>query len=149
MADSIKNPPALTDDVDYDNWTDDLEIWELYTSLEKKKRGPALFLTLQGKAKTCVRQLTKDEISSDKGVKLIKEKLDSIFQQDKDTRTFHCFKEFYQYRRPAGVGMTEFVIHYENLYSKLGTFDIQLPDGVQAFFFLTAANISDDCEKLA
>ena len=149
MADSLKNPPVLSDDVEYSEWKNDLDIWELYTNLDKKKRGPALFLSLQGKAKVCARRLTKDQISAENGVATIVGELDKVLQQDADTRTFLLFKEFYEYRRPAGVGIKEFIIQYEHLYSKLGQFDIVLPQGVQVFFLLTAANISVDSEKLA
>ena len=38
MAEALKGPPILSDDVEYSDWKADLEIWELYTSLAKKKR---------------------------------------------------------------------------------------------------------------
>ena len=149
MTDALKNPPVLTDDVEYSNWKADLTIWGLYTSLEKKKRGPALYLSLQGKARECIRGLTPEEIGGDTGVDLIVAKLDNVFEEDENMRTFICFKRFYDYRRPSGTSIKEFVIQYEELYRKLGTFDIKLREGVQAFFFLTASNISDEYEKLA
>ena len=149
MADALRNPPILSDDVEYADWKADMDIWALYTNLEKKKRGPALYLSLQGKARECARGLTSAEIGADDGVKVITTKLDAVFQADVNMRTFMSFKSFYEYRRPAGIGIQEFIIHYEALYSKLGTFDINLPEGVQAFFLLTAANISEDSEKLA
>ena len=149
MADDLKNPPILSDDVEYSDWKADLEIWELYTTLAKSKRGPALYLSLKGKARECARGLTATQIGADDGVAVITQKLDAVFQSDVNMRTFLCFKSFYDYRRPAGVSMQEFMIHYEHLYYKLGTFNIVLPEGVQAFFLLTAANISEEYEKLA
>ena len=40
-------------------------------------------------------------------------------------------------------------MHYEYLYSKLIRFEIKLPEGVQAYFLLKAANISEENERLA
>ena len=147
--DDLKDPPVLTDDVDYADWKIDMEIWELYTTLAKTRRGPALYLSLKGNARECVRGLTKGQISAEDGVETIIKRLDGVMQSDENMRTFTCFKTFYDYRRPAGCSIQEFIIRYEHLYCKLGAFNIELPQGVQAFFLLIAANISDEYEKLA
>ena len=34
-----KTPPVLIDPEDYSNWRADLEIWEMFTDLDKKKRS--------------------------------------------------------------------------------------------------------------
>ena len=52
------------------------------------------------------------------------------------------FKNFYDFRRPAEMSIKEFIIKYEALYHKLDEYHIQLPEGVQAFFVLTAANVA-------
>ena len=149
MSGDLKDPPTLSDDVDYADWKIDLEIWELYTSLAKNRRGPALYLSLKGKARDCIRGLTKEQIGAENGVETIKKRLDEVMQSDENMRTFTCFKTFYDYRRPAGCTIQEFIIKYERLYCKLSAFNIELPEGVQAFFLLTAANISEDYDRLA
>ena len=47
------------------------------------------------------------------------------------------------------MNIIEFLVHYEYLYSKLIRFEIKLPEGVQAYFLLKAANISEENERLA
>ncbi len=47
----IKAPPALKEDVPYENWKKEINIWQLFTTLEKKKQGLAIFLSLEGKAR--------------------------------------------------------------------------------------------------
>lgn len=146
---NIKTPPILTEDSNYSEWKLDLSIWELYTDLETKKRGPAVFLSLSGRAKEVCRSIAVADLGKDGGVKLITDKLDTVLEQDKNTRVFLAFKQFYNYKRPSGTTITDFLIKYEYLYQNLGNENITLPDGVQAFFLLTAANISEDMEKLA
>ena len=107
----------------------DVKIWQLSTD---QKQGPTLYLKLTGRARECVHELTPEVIGGDDGVKIIIEKLDKLFMKDLNTR---AFKEFYDYRRPAGVSIADFIVRFEYLYHKLKQFDMKLPEGVQAFFF--------------
>ena len=145
----LKTPPVLESEDSYSEWRHDLDIWELFTDLPAAKKGPAVYLSLSGRARDCVRDLSKEDIGHVDGVKKILEKLDKLFLKDKDTRAFLAFTEFYDYRRPSGVNMTDFLGKFEYLYTKLGNFDVVLPEGVQAFFLLKAANISEENERLA
>ena len=52
-----KTLPVPSDLEGYSNCRADFEIWEMFTDLEKKKRGPAVFLSLTGQARECVRAL--------------------------------------------------------------------------------------------
>ena len=66
-----KRPPVLSDSDGYLNWRADQEIWKMFTNLEKKKRGPAVFLSLTGQARECVRALGAEEIGKETRVKSI------------------------------------------------------------------------------
>ena len=90
----LKTPPALVDEDGYGEWLNDVKIWQLFTDLEKKKQGPALYLTLTGRAHECVRELTPEVIGGEDGVKKIIEKLDKLFMKDQNTRAYLAFKEF-------------------------------------------------------
>ena len=146
---ALKTPPILVDEAGYIEWKDDLKIWELYTDLDRKKRGPAVYLTLHGHARDCVRDLTPGEIGADTGLKTIVDKLDKTFLKDKDTQTFITFETFYSYRRSSGENITDFIVHFEYLRHKMEKQSINLPEGVLAFLLLKAANISTENEKLA
>ena len=146
---SLKSPPVLDDEGNYADWKQDLVIWQMYTDIEKRKQGPAVYLCLSGKARECARDIKSDELGAVDGVSKILTKLDSLFEKDKDTRTFLAFNEFYDYRRASGDNIVDFLVHFEHLYSKLKKFEVELPVGVQAFFLLKAANLSDENERLA
>ena len=47
----LKAPTVFQEDEDYLGWKDDVEIWQMFTSLEKKKQGPAVYLSLTGRAR--------------------------------------------------------------------------------------------------
>ena len=149
MALQLKTPPVLESEDHYAEWKNDLEVWQLYTDLDIKKRGPAVYLTLSGRARECIRELQPAVLGSDAGVTLIINKLDTLFLKDKNTRAYLAFKAFYEYKRPSGVSITEFIVRFEYLYHKLQLFDMKLPEGVKAFFLLNAANVSEENERLA
>ena len=121
----------------------------MFTDLEKKQRGPAVFLSLTGRTRECVRPLGAEEISKETEVKSIIEQLDKIFLKDSDTRAYIAFKKLYNYRRMSGVNITDFVVQFDQLYHKLTQLDMKLPDDVSALFLLRAANVSKENEKLA
>ena len=99
MGSRLKAPPVFDPEEDlYESWKNELGMWEVFTDAESKKRGPIVYMQLRGKAKEAVRSLTPDELHVDDGLKLIIDKLDAIFLKDKNTRVFHAFQKFYEYR---------------------------------------------------
>ena len=80
--DSLRTPPILTGEDSYLEWKEDIKIWELFTDLVNTKRGPAVYLSLRGNARDCVRDLTGDQIGSETGVKQITDKLDNVYLKD-------------------------------------------------------------------
>ena len=146
---NLRTPPILAGEESYLEWKEDLAVWELFTDLEKKKRGPAVYLSLTGCYRDKVRDLTVEEIGSNEGVKKITDKLDEVYLKDKDTQCFMAFESFYNYRRASGVNITEFLVDFGYLCNKLSKQNIELPDGVMAFMLLKASNISVEHERLA
>ena len=126
-----------------------MTVWQQFTDLDAKKQGPALYLSLNGKARECARSIATDVLGSDDGFKKLLDILDKLFLKDADTRAFLAFKEFYEYKRPYDCSVTDFIAHYEYLYGKVVTHNMTLPEGVKAFFLLKAANVTDEQEKLA
>ena len=82
---NLKTPPLLSEEGNYTEWKNDLAIWQLYTDLDKKKRGPAVYLSLSGRAREAVRSIPAADLGGDDGLKLITNKLDGILEQDKNT----------------------------------------------------------------
>ena len=154
-SDPFKTPPVLSDVISYTDWKFDLEMWKLYAKLENKRKGPAVYLSLSGEAKECLRVLNHVDIGKENGLDLIIATLDKHFLKDENTRAYIAFKEFYDFRRSSGDSISQFLVTFERLYHKLKEFKIReevhfdVPEGVKAFFHLTAANISEENERLA
>ena len=145
----LKAPPVFKEEDDYMSWKNDIEVWQMFTDIDQKKRGPAVYLSLTGKAREAVRDIKPAELGGNDGVEKILEKLDGLFLKDHSTRAYVAFKEFHEFKRSAGENFADFMIKFEQLYSKLVKYEMELPDAVQAYFLLSAANMSEDNEKLA
>ena len=145
----IKAPPVFNEEEDYLNWKNDLEVWKLFTDTEKKKMGPAVYLTLTGRAREAVRDLKPADIGKETGLDEIIVKLDAVYLKDENTCAYVAFKEFYEFKRASGENFSEFIVKYEHLYHKLTQYKMDLPKGVQAFLLLNAANMTEENEKLA
>ena len=64
-----KAPPLLSSSKTYSDWKKLINIWTELTTLEKKKQGPALVLTLEGKAQEAALELSPEQITGENGVK--------------------------------------------------------------------------------
>ena len=60
-----------------------------------------------------------------------------------------ALKDFYTYKHSSGENLSDFIVHFEKLYHKMVTHDTKLSEAVKAYFLITAANISEENEKLA
>lgn len=144
----IKAPPALREDVPYESWKKEINIWQLFTTLEKKKQGLAIFLSLEGKAREAVLELEIDEMNTDDGVDKVLAQLDKLYLKDKLQLSYQAYDTFRKFKRPGDMPIADFVVEFERLYNKAKAYDMVLPDGILAYEFLNNANISDSHEKL-
>ena len=146
----LKAPPLFDPDKDsYEAFKKELEIWNIFTDLDKKKRGPAVYLTLEKKVKQAVSQLTPAEISTEDGLQLIIQKLDDVYLADKSTRAYTAFQKFYLCKRDGGESFEDFIVRFEDKYNDMAQYEMELPDGIKAFFVLNASNLPEETEQLA
>ena len=71
-----KSPPVLSQCKSYDDWVKLVEIWKDFTSLDKKKQGLAVALSLEGKTQDAVLEIEKSDIVKEDGVDTIIKRLD-------------------------------------------------------------------------
>ena len=146
---SYKNPPEMREDLLYEDWKKELTIWCGFTDLDKKKQGPALFLTLKGKARESVLAEIKPELlQSDNGVKVITEALDKLYAQNKSESAFAAFDNFIKFKRPNNMQIKDYVIEFNLRLSKINSHDMKLPDGVLAYYLLECANLTTEQTSL-
>ena len=151
MASNInyKNPPTLEKSKSYQQWKNEVKLWELVTDLELKKRGLALALSLQGKPKEVAMEIDPAKLNADNGVKFLVTELDKLFEKDKVDQTYSAYTDFDKYRRESTMDMSEFIINFEQKYNICKKYEMTLPDTVLAFKLLDNAGLSQTDRQLA
>ena len=91
---NYKNPPILEKDKSYQQWKNEIGFWELVTDLDKKKRGLALALSLQGKPREVAFEIDPVKLNADDGVKFLVTELDKLFEKDKVDQTYSAYTDF-------------------------------------------------------
>ena len=126
----------------------EVEVWASLTNLPKRKQGPALWMSLAGKAKEVIQDMDLEEIKADNGLSQMIRKLDAVFKIDENQAAYLAYRSFETFIRPSDMKMQEFVIKFESLNSKIKKHDMTLADGGLAYRFLHSANLRDDEIKL-
>ena len=147
---TLKQPPVFDPDGgdSYQDWKCDVEVWKLFTKDEAKRIGPAVYLSLKGNAREAVRGIDAKELGNDDGYNKVMEALDKVYLKDETTRAFCAIKNFIEYRRESGYGFAKFFVEFNNRHLELTKHKLKFDDGLMGYFLLTAANLSDDHERL-
>ena len=95
-----KDPPELNNDTNYSDWRKDVKVWRMVNKdADKKQLGGMLYLSLKGKAREYVRDISEADLGGDTGFELVLQKLDEIYLKEKDTRAYLAFEEFVNYKK--------------------------------------------------
>ena len=140
---NYKAPPAFEEGMDYNDWKLDLELWQEFTSLEKKKHGTALLLELKpGKVKDTVRSLGKAVLVAEDAISQITTQLDKIYKEDAAQISYRVYSKFERYSRLEQMTLQSYISEFEKLLADLKKQEIKLPPEVLAYRFLNSANLS-------
>ena len=142
-------PPPMREESSYEEWKKEIVIWQLVTPLPAKKQGPAILLSLQGKARELCLEMDTSDITTDKGVDAVMAKLDSLFLQDSEHLAFEAYERFEKYSRSPGMSLDDYLFEFDRLYEKVKKHGMLLPEGVLAYRLLKSASLTDAEEKLA
>ena len=148
-SNNYKAPPALSKCTTYDTWLKEIKIWQKFTDLPTSKQGPAIFLTLEGRAREAVLELEVDNIGSDGGVANIIEKLNTLYLRDKAQSAYEAYDTFEKFRRPAYMSISEYINEFERLHSKTKHYGTAMSTDILAYRLLKSADLSEYHQQLA
>ena len=94
MVSDFKAPPSLEKSTSYGAWLKEINIWQTFTDINIKKQGPAVFLTLEGKARKSILELDVKDINCNSGVKNITNCLNKLHLKDKRQTAFKTYEQF-------------------------------------------------------
>lgn len=137
------DPPQLKDDAIWTEYKDDVTAWAEITDLAKTKQGFALFLKLNDKSKTIVRdKVGMEKLKEEAGVKHITDELDKTYLRESNQSKYLACHNFHQYRRKDGGSIKDYLFEFEKRYNKMKKYQMTLPDDVLGYHVLLHANLS-------
>lgn len=150
MAVNYKQPPKFDEKgMTYEQWKNEVSIWELVTDIEPKKRALAIALTLTGKAKETALEVEVKVLNAEDGVKKLVGKLDTVLKKHDSDADYEAYTAFDSFRRSSGMKMSDYIYDFENKYSVCKKRKMELPSAVMAFKLLDNAGLSDTEKQLA
>ena len=146
MAEHGKMGPPDYDESRYswEIYKKEVQIWAELTKLADEKKGSAFWMTLTGKAKSVVQDMTIEEIKAKDGLTKMLAKLEDVFKPDANQAAYMAYQEFEMFKRPDEMKLPDFVIKFEELNSRIKVHKMVLPDGVLAYRFLQSANLREE-----
>ena len=147
-AASNKFPAQLSNFKSYNDLVRLVNIWTNFIDLEPEREGPALVVSLSGKALEAILELDDKDISSQDGVKLIVEKLNILYKKDELHEKFQDLENFESYRRASDTDIQQFLIEFDQRYHKLKRHQTTISEDRLGFKLLKAANLSSHHEQL-
>ena len=103
-----------------------------------------LYLSLKGKAREAALELDIDKIKGKDGVDLILKRLDELYLEDTTQTAYLAYQNFETFKRPETMTMKDYLLKFEQLYTKIKDHQMILPDGVLAYRVLNSANLSNE-----
>ena len=91
---SFKAPHSLTRSTSHEAWLKELQIWESFTDIPGDKKGSAVFLSLEGKAREAALELEVEQINNKESIKNIVAKLDKLYLKDKTRSANESYDKF-------------------------------------------------------
>ena len=141
-------PPALENVDELDNWLREVEIWQCVTDLDKKKQGPAIYLSLSEKIRQSCSDVAVSDLSDERGVEVLTAKLKKMYAIDSNTLAFMAYDKFETFQRPRDMNMIDYINEFDKRYNKIRTYKMDLPTAVLAYRLLKSANISMEKQQL-
>ena len=145
---NFKNPPSLESSPSFDSWENELKLWVLVTDLKKEKQGPAVVLSLSGKAREAALEIPSSELVKDDGVPKIVSRLASIYRKDTVDTAYEAFENFISFKREPSMKINDYITEFEGRYSKAKNQGFELSSSSLAYFLLNQAQLTEDDRKL-
>ena len=145
---NYKAPPSLTSGTCYEGWLKEIENWQAFTDLTDEKQGPAIFLTLEGRARETVLNLDIKGIKAKNGVENIVKALNKLYLKDELQMAYQTHDAFEKFCRPEKMSIKEYINELECLLNKTKKYGSSMSSDIVAYRLLKSANLEDTHEQL-
>ena len=140
-------PPQL-EPSNYTSWRKEMIFWEHTTNVDIKKHTATVFLTLTGKVREAILEMSPTDLNEEDELSKLYSKLDELFKEDENKAALETYNKFKRYSRPSEVTIVVYLIEFDRMTAQLKLHKIILPEPVLAYRVLRSANLTDVHERL-
>ena len=134
-----KYPPLFDEDITFSEWMKLLEFWSFSAvGIEETKHGALVYLHSfknNLRARKAVESLDKDKIKAAGGLKLITDRLKSIYIGEENDSLFKVYRDYHRcVRNETHKTMSDYIVDFETKYSKMAEIVLKLSTVVGYIF---------------
>ena len=137
MCPNFKAPPTLKKSVPFKVWVEEVNLWQKHTDLQRCLQGPAIYLTLEGKARDNVQNLNINVVN-------IIDQLRKLYIGNGVVTVLEHYKVFENFERPNNMTLKQYIREFEHLLSKTSECRSELI----AYKLFQSANLSEIDKQL-
>lgn len=78
-------------------------------------------------------EIPVDDLNKDTGMTTLLAKLDALFLKEEKDRIYDAYSDFDRIMKEANMSMADYIIDFEQRYSRMKRYNVELPDAVLAF----------------
>ena len=141
-------PPSMLNK-SYDLYKKELNVWSHLTSLEKKKQGLAVALSLPEDGVENIREkvfenVAIEDLQAEDGLKKLLKFMDDYLTIDDIADSWGKFEEFEDCQRKEGDSMNKFINDFDSKYNKIKVKGIVITPVILAFKLLRQAKLRSE-----
>ena len=109
---SKKTPPKFLEGMSYKTWKNKVDMWKIVTAIPKGQQAIIVILeSLEGNAKAekAVPKLIGTDVNNEDGMKLLIEKLERVFENDKIDEAYLVYSRFINFHKSHEMSMTYYI----------------------------------------
>ena len=110
--------PSQLEPGNYTSWRKEIVFWEHATNVDKKKCTATVFLTLTGKAREVILEISLTDLNEEDGLSKLYSKLDELFKEDENKATLETYDNFERYSRPSEMTIADYLIEFYRMIAQ-------------------------------
>lgn len=134
-----KTPPSFDGYGDYQQYRENVALWDVMTSVDQSRKAPTVIGRLSGQAQVIAKTLSIETLTSADGLTKLLEELDKKFGLDKISLLHKNVSEFFDFVWDRNDTVDEFVIGFHSRLEKIST--LALDETLKGHILLRQANL--------
>lgn len=141
-----KVPPSFDGYGDYQQYRENVVLWDAMTSISAPRRAPTIIGQLTGQAQITAKTLPLAELTSESGVTSLIREMDKKFGLDTVTLLHNNISDFFDYNWDHTMSVEEFVVGFHSRLDRISKLDMN--DELKGHLLLKQANLDSHDRNL-